>query len=247
MTGESPHTSGTMASRSDVSEVLSQCRWSEEGSYLGEVVKGSKFPVLVKVLRGQYQNLGQPSFAPNPSLISYLLLVSAGRQLSIAAQCVKFKNQRSRVVPFGPTLAIPRDYQGHFEILSEDGKSAPSLLSVEMLLHKFPDSCLVREPIKAYRSAATNKPGSVTELMTGGIEGSLSHHFRISEKTILLGVGQVLILVGEVSVPSGKNKVGRFLQCFDSTGQTVYLSLSQKGKFSPLARHDSISGVHTTK
>jgi len=139
-----------MGSGRDVDDLLSQCRWAEEGSYLREVVKSPGFPAIVKVVRGQYQALGQPTFS-NPSLVSHLLLISLGNTLSVVAQCVKFKNGRQRVVPYGPTLAIPQDFHGHFEILSEDGKSVPVIQNVAALASTFPDSCLVREPIKAHK------------------------------------------------------------------------------------------------
>lgn len=244
-----------------MSDLLSSCRWAEEGSYLGEIAK-SGFPVVAKVSRGQYQNIGQPSFS-NPSLVSHVLLVSGGKKLSIAAQCVKFKNARQRVVPFGPTLSIPQDFIGHFEILSEDGRAVPCIQTVSALTRKFPDACLVRETLKAYKPDAKSTVvipplgGShqyPTKLSTGdppdssvnNLHGLIQPSYKISDKTRLIQPGEILVLVGEVSVPTGK-KVSRFLRCFDSKGQTVYLNSAQKGKFSPLARQDSISGVHTTK
>lgn len=256
-----------MASRTDVSDLLSKCRWSEEGSYLGEIAKSpGGFPVIAKVSRGQYQNIGQPSFS-NPSLVSHVLLVSAGKKLSIAAQCVKFKNARQRVVPFGPTLSIPQDFEGHFEILSEDGRAVPCIQTVSALTRKFPDACLVREALKAYKpdakSAVVQIPsqkipshhlhnhlatskGESPDTSISSLHGVIQPSYKISDKTRLIQPGEILVLVGEVSVPTGK-KVSRYLRCFDSKGQTVYLNSAQKGKFSPLARQDSISGVHTTK
>jgi len=71
--------------------------------------------------------------------------------------------------------------------------------------------------------------------------------YRISDKTKTLEPGEILVLVGEVCVPSGKSKVVRYLRCFDSKGETLYLNAAHKGKFSPLARQESISGVHTTR
>ncbi|CAL8100819.1 unnamed protein product [Orchesella dallaii] len=246
-----------MANRTDVSDLLSSCRWSDEGSYLGEIAK-SGFPIVAKVSRGQYQNIGQPSFS-NPSLVSHVLLVSAGKKLSVCAQCVKFKNARQRVVPFGPTLSIPQDFEGHFEILSEDGRAVPCIQTVSALTRKFPDACLVRETLKAYKPDAKSAvviPPQITNHPTkhGGeppdsmnkLQGLIQPSYKISDKTRLIQPGEILVLVGEVSVPTGK-KVSRYLRCFDSKGQTVYLNSAQKGKFSPLARQDSISGVHTTK
>jgi len=252
-----------MGSRTDIAELLSQCRWSEEGSYLGEISKSSGFPCVAKVSRGQYVGLGQPSFS-NPSLVSHVLLVSAGKQLSAVAQCVKFKNARQRVVPFGPTLVIPQDFEGHFEILNEDGKAVPCIESVEALARRFPDSCLVREPLKGYKPDVKSSPLILNPLGNkkdpdgppvlvggggpGGGGGLLNNtNYRISDKSRVVSPGEILVLVGEVSVPTGKNKVSKYLRCFDSKGQTVFLASNQKGKFSPLARQESISGVHTTK
>lgn len=36
----------------------------------------------------------------------------------------------------------------------------------------------------------------------------------------------------------------RFLRCFDSRGDHVYLPMEARGKFSAVAKEDNISGVH---
>ena len=108
-------------SSSDVAAVVGAVSWSDEGSYVKEIVNKGRLPQIAKVIKGQYLSVGVPSLA-NPSLASTLLLSSTGKTVRVAAQSVKFKEGR-RVVPVGPRLAIPETYDGYFEILSEDGKA----------------------------------------------------------------------------------------------------------------------------
>lgn len=213
-------------SASDSSTYLSAVRWGDEGYYLKEFTQKFRLPQVAKIIKGQYQNLGVPSL-PSPSLNNVVLLASAGKRLKIAAQCVKFKDGRKPVI-HGPKLAIPDTYEGWFEILSEDGRSVRCIDTVSELVKKFPEICLVRESIKVFVSKIDD-PEAVTDKM----------------KTIQ--VGETLVLVSEVvASPRGKNS-GRYLRCFTSRGETVYLSVDQKGKFSPIAGEENISGVHSVK
>jgi len=50
--------------------------------------------------------------------------------------------------------------------------------------------------------------------------------------------------VGEVTRPRGRGP-SRFLRCFDSSGENVYLPLEQKVRFSAVAKEENISGVHS--
>lgn len=49
------------------------------------------------------------------------------------------------------------------------------------------------------------------------------------------------------SRPSSGQTVSKFLRCFDVNGESIYFNLEQKGKFSPVAGEENISGVHTIK
>ena len=210
----------------DVATVMSSVQWGDEGSYVREIAARGQLPQLAKVIKGQYLNVGVPSLA-NPGLSSILLLLSGGAGLRIAAQCVKFKEGR-RVVPVGPKLAIPETYDGYFEILSEDGRSVRCIESVAELAKRFPDSCLVRENLKAYVSKSDDVD-------------------TITEKSRSVQAGETLVLVGEViGSKNGKNQ-HRFLRCFDQAGQNVYLPYDGKGKFSAIAKEDNISGVHSIR
>ncbi|XP_023214898.1 uncharacterized protein LOC111617818 [Centruroides sculpturatus] len=213
-------------STSDSSTYLSAVRWGDEGYYLKEFTQKFRLPQVAKIIKGQYQNLGVPSL-PSPSLNNVVLLASAGKRLKIAAQCVKFKDGR-KPVTHGPKLAIPDTYEGWFEILSEDGRCVRCIDTVSELVKKFPEICLVRESIKAF-VCKTDDPEAVTDKM----------------KTIQ--VGETLVLVSEVvASPRGKAS-GRYLRCFTSRGETIYLSVDQRGKFSPIAGEENISGVHSVK
>lgn len=218
--------------RSECSQVLADCRWSEDGSYLNDIVKDQILPIVAKVSHGSYASLGQASFA-TPGLVSHVLILSAGTQLSLVAQCVKFKTGHKRVAPFGPTLLVPQNFPGHFEILNEEGRAVPNIFTVEGLAKILPKSCLVREPFKACLAETR--------------EGSDDKVYRISSKTKTLVPGELLTIVGEVSVPSGKGKVAKYLRCVDPDLGTIFLPCIPKGKFSPLASEESIGGVHTTR
>lgn len=207
--------------------VVGAVQWGDEGSYVREVAARGPLPQLAKVIKGQYLGVGVPSLA-NPGLASTLLLLSAGRGLRVAAQCVKFKEGR-RVVPVGPKLIIPETYDGFFEILSEDGRAVRCMESVSELAKRFPDSALVRENMKAYVSRSDDVD-------------------TITEKSRAVQAGETLVLVGEVigSKNNSKNQ-HRFLRCFDQAGQNVYLPYDSRGKFSAIAKEDNISGVHSIR
>lgn len=219
-----------MGSPSELKQLLSQARWSEDGSYLSDIVKNQSLPVIARVSHGTYASLG-PS---GPSTVSHVLLLStAGKASSLVAQCVKVKMGRQKMSPFGPTLLIPNSYPGHFEILNEEGKAVPNVVPVDGLAKTLPHSCLVREPFKA--SVAESKEGSDEKV------------YRIGNKTRSLVPGELLTLVGQVSVPSGKGKVVRYVRVMDQDCRTLFLPCGNKGKFSPVAGEEGISGVHTTR
>lgn len=51
-----------------------------------------------------------------------------------------------------------------------------------------------------------------------------------------------------MSLPGGSNHPrGRYLRCATGRGDTVLLSLEQRGRFSPLAKEHNISGAHSAR
>jgi len=179
---------------------------------------------VVKFVRGQYASLGVPNL-PNPSLHPNAILTSFGKTVKVAAQSVKFKDGKRHVaVASGVRFSIPESYPGYFEILSEEGKAVRCMESVLELAKKFPECVLVRENIRGFVTAVP-----LVELS--------------ADKSRTVSAGEILTLKKEVSL-AARSRSNRFLQCLDSKGDIVYLNLEQRGKFSPIARNDNISGVH---
>lgn len=78
---------------SDGQVVAAAARWSDEHSYLWQLVQKTSLPAIVKVVKGQYSVLGVPSL-PSPGLQTTALLVSHGPRRAIIAQPVKIKEGR---------------------------------------------------------------------------------------------------------------------------------------------------------
>lgn len=237
-----------MGTRSEISQLLAEVRWSQEGSYLGDILKREIFPIVAKVSHGSY--------AGALSTGSHVLLISAGPTQSLVAQCVKFKTGRpTRASPFGPTLLIPSTYQAHFELLNEEGKSVPNLLTVQGLA------------TLALTGAGTGSSNKIKALVREGpFKGLLAEGdektYRIGTKSKNLLPGELLTVVGVVSVPSRSKQVAKYLRVQDGDGATIFLPCNPKGKFSPVAaevetdgsgngvldgEQDQIGGVHTTR
>jgi hypothetical protein len=208
----------------DMTTMLSSVTWSDEQLYLKEFVHKHELPYIVRVVKGQYLNLGVPSLS-NPSLHSTLLVVGLGKKKRIIGQCVKFKDNH-KVVAVGPKLAVPAGFDGFFEILSEDGRSVKCIESVSELVRRFPDSVLVRENVKAFVSKSDDVQ-------------------TIQEKSRTVETGETLILVGEVT--GNANNGSKFLRCLDKNGENIYLPVDMKGRFSAIAKEDNISGVHSAE
>ncbi|CAB3376257.1 Hypothetical predicted protein [Cloeon dipterum] len=216
--------------------VVAAARWSTEEvlslrDYVSSAVEGNKpqqqRTEVVKFVRGQYASVGVPNL-PNPSLHAHAVLTSFGKTVKVAAQSVKFKDgKRQSAVASGLRFSIPESYPGFFEILSEEGKAVRCIDSVLELAKKLPESVLVRENLRALVT-----PAPLTELS--------------ADKSRIVCAGEVLTLKKEVSM-AARTRCNRFLQCLDSKGDFVYLNLEQRGRFSPIARNDNISGVHSLR
>lgn len=215
-------------SSSEVSTYLAAVKWGDEGHYLKEFTTKLKLPQVTKIIKGQYQNLGVPTL-PSPNLNQLMFLASAGIKVKVIAQCVKFKDAGRRMVPVGSKLAVPENYDGWFEILSEDGRSVRCIESVAELARRNPKSCLVRDSIKVHLPRPDDAEA-------------------VSDKTRTISPGETLTIGEFVTGNARSNRgSGKYLSCTTSFGDTIYLPLDLRGRFSTIAGEDNISGVHTMK
>ncbi|XP_039277126.1 uncharacterized protein LOC111053919 [Nilaparvata lugens] len=228
----------------DAQIVAAAARWSDDTLDAKELAQSGtaharlQLPALVKVAKGQYSALGLPSLSC-PGLAQLALVVSAGRQRTLLAQAVKLKEGR-RVSSAGARVLIPESYGGYFELLSEEGRAARCLESVAELARRRPaHGCLLRQPLRALAVTSLANHRQLTPNATivpaPGLEAA-------SPRT--LAAGETLYPCDEVQPEGAK---GRYLRCTDSKGETVLLGLEQRGRFSVLAREDSVSGVHTAR
>lgn len=215
----------------DANALMTAVKWSESGHQLHEFSKAYELPQMGKIIKGQYAGVGAPSLS-SPSLNQIVLWASGGKRVSVVAQSVRFKDGRNsnmgRAVAFGPKLVIPDNFDGWWEILSEEGKSVRCIETVADLAKRYPESCLVRETTKAFLA----KPEDPSQL---------------SDKVRTVQIGELLtLLAADVIATNAKSGGVRYLRCRSSKGDTIYLSFEQKAKFSPVAK-EGISGVHSIR
>lgn len=205
------------------SDLLERLEWSEQAVPLPELLTSRQLPLVVRVASGRYLSAGAGGTSGG-GVHNTLLLTCGGRRSRIVAQSVKFKNN-CRAVPVGPKLLLPDSFDGFFEILSEEGRSVRVIESVAELARRLPESCVAREPCKAYVSKS-DEPAAITE------------------KWRTIQPGETLVLVGQVPHEGGRAPPV-FLHCLDEAGENVYLPLEKRVRFSAVAKEDNISGVHT--
>ncbi|KHJ42010.1 hypothetical protein D918_07900 [Trichuris suis] len=202
------------------STLLAAVKWDvENASFLQDFVERYPLPHLALVTKGQYLDVGLPNMT-NPMLKPYLLTYAKETQLKILGQVIKMKDNK----PVGLSclkVAIPAEYRGFFEILSEDGHATKSLESVSELSENCVDLCLVRQRCKAY---LPDKDGELKNLC----------------RSRAVKAGEILTVVGRFYL-----KGTPFLRCFDESGCSLFFKMRQKAKFSPIAKRNAISGVHT--
>lgn len=214
--------------------VLPPAEWDTEPVILKDFLNDHGVPNVVRVVKGQFMNIGVTRL-PLQRMYSDVFLHSIKQGIKVLAHSVKRLETRRgshqfpiRVTALEQRLSIPISYQGWFELLSEDGKSARPIDSVGELAKRFPEKCLVRQNIKGY---LTNDDGKLT-----------------LDKTRIIPGGEQLRLSGDITIPLPSSSVKmKFLRCTDSKGDNIYLSFDQKGIFTPIASPDGISGVHTIK
>uniref|UniRef100_T1KSA8 CABIT domain-containing protein n=1 Tax=Tetranychus urticae TaxID=32264 RepID=T1KSA8_TETUR len=297
-----------MVTNTEANSYVSSVEWAEEGVQLKDFARKYKLPSVGRVIKGHYEGIGVPSLSC-PSSRQTAFWLNGGQVIKVAAQCVKFKESRgyhgsiaSRPVPFGPRLAIPDNYDGFFEILSEEGRSVRCIESVNELVKRSPSSVLIRESIKVYlpkgdnenvvsdksRSLAigevnksfssspidplstapttsspcdnqvnTNSDSSVsTSESTSSSESSSSSPSPISStcssttESSSFGVklsspaSPTHCQPGTIITTTSSSSQTKYIKGYTGKGDIVYLPIEGKGRFSPIAKEDSISGVH---
>ncbi|CAG5114976.1 unnamed protein product [Candidula unifasciata] len=210
--------------------------WSSEPVLLKDFASKRQVPGFAKVVKGTYMTLGSNKFSFQKQHHEvFIHSVKVG--VKVLAHCLRRMEATgilrrgghnvyatTRLYALDQRLAIPISYQGWFELLSEDGKSARPITSVMELAKFNPERCLVRENMKAY-------------LM--GDDGRLTF-----DKFRVLLAGEQIILNGELTLPSpGENKKVKMLRCLDSKGEIIFLGFDQSGMFTPIAGENDFAGV----
>lgn len=217
--------------------------WSGEPVALRDFAAKRQVPGFARIVRGSYMTLGASKFTLQKQHHDvYIHSVRVG--VKVLAHCLRRsevpssgrrggvgvggQHVVSRLHSLDQRLAIPISYQGWFEVLSEDGKSARPISSVHDLAKAFPERCLVRENIKGFVVGADER--------------------LTLEKTRVVPAGEQLILVKEIALPapSHTTKV-KLLRCIDSKGDNVFLSFDQKGLFTPIAGERDFAGVFSIR
>ncbi|KRZ29586.1 hypothetical protein T4C_4762 [Trichinella pseudospiralis] len=201
--------------------LLTTVKWDVENApFLNEFVDRYPLPHVALVTKGQHLGVGLPNVS-NPNLKPYLLAYAKQRSRKLLGTLVKIKDGKRSALS-SASVAIPLDYGGYFEILSEDGHRPPCFETVgELAAHTAVDQCLVRQRCKAYL------PDADGELKT----------LRRSRAVL---AGEVLTVVGQFRL-----KRVWFLRCFDEAGRSLFFKAHHKGRFSALAKAESVGGVHT--
>ncbi|GFS24642.1 GRB2-associated and regulator of MAPK protein [Elysia marginata] len=214
--------------------------WSGDSVALKDFSTKRQIPGFAKVVKGSYMTLGHSKFSFQKQH-QEVFIHSVRVSVKVLAHCLRRVEGHNlvrrggqnlyattRLYAVDQRLAIPISYQGWFELLSEDGKSARPITSVHELSKVKPDRCLVRENIKAY---IPSEEGENT-----------------FDNTKIVLAGEQLVLNGEVSLPtSSENTKIKLLRCFDSKGDIIYLSFDQKGTFTPIAGENDFTGVFSIR
>ncbi|XP_064625278.1 uncharacterized protein LOC135486428 [Lineus longissimus] len=202
--------------------------WVGQSVLLKDFKHSYTTPNIVKVVQGEYMNIGA-NRSGGEEKESEVLLHSIQNTSKILALNMRLTDAR-RVEQTSQKLSIPMTYEGWFEVLSEDGRVIRAIESIKDLARIFPHTCLVRENIKAYLSKEN-----------GEICMDQCRVVQAGERLTLFG-----IISATVTTQQGRQEV-RFLRCLDLKGMSAYFTFDQKGLFSPVAGMGNISGVHTIK
>ncbi|CAC5410942.1 unnamed protein product [Mytilus coruscus] len=203
--------------------------WNSEQIQLKNLVMKSDIPIVAKVVKGQFNNLGV-SKIPLRKLHQEVFVHSIKTGVKVLAHSVQryeTKDGLCRIVPLDQRLSIPISYKGWFEILSEDGRSSRPIESVQKLAKELPNKCLVRQNVKGF---------------VANSEGKLTY-----DNSNIIPAGEQLILSGEITTLTSSGERLKFLKCTDSRNNTLFLSFDQRGLFTPIAGPNDVAGVFTIK
>ncbi|KAK3089397.1 hypothetical protein FSP39_003321 [Pinctada imbricata] len=204
--------------------------WDSNQILLKDVLMQCEIPTIGKIVKGQFMNLGV-SKIPFKSLQQAILIHCIKTNVKVLAHSVTTKvdgrDGRTRLIALDQRLSIPLTYQGWFELLSEDGRSARPIDTVFSLAKYNPSRCLVRQNIQAFM---TNSEGKLT-----------------FDKYKVVLAGEQLALAGDITVSSPMGDKIRLLRCTDTRGCNLYLQFDQRGAFSPIANDTDVTGVMTIK
>ncbi|CAG2186978.1 uncharacterized protein LOC143058649 [Mytilus galloprovincialis] len=203
--------------------------WNSEQIQLKNLVMKSDIPIVAKVIKGQFSNLGVskiPLRKLHPEVFVHSIKTGV-KVLAHSVQRYETKDGLCRIVPLDQRLSIPISYKGWFEILSEDGRSSRPIETVQKLAKELPNKCLVRQNVKGFLA---NSEGKLT-----------------SDNSNIIPAGEQLILSGEITTTTSSGERLKFLKCTDSRNNTLFLSFDQRGLFTPIAGPNDVAGVFTIR
>lgn len=203
--------------------------WESQPLPLRDILMQVDVPTLGKIVKGQFMNLGV-SKIPFRSLQQEVLIHSIKtniKVLSHSVQKIDGRDGRLRLQALEQRLSIPITYQGWFELLSEDGRSARPIDSVMTLAKVKPGRCLVRQNIKAFMA---------------GEDGQMTY-----DKSKIVPAGEPLTLMGDVTVKTPTGDRRKVLKCRDSKNVILFFDHEQRGMFTPIAGPQDVAGVMTIK
>ncbi|XP_053675500.1 midnolin homolog [Anopheles nili] len=162
--------------------------------------------------------------------------------------------------------AVGKIVKGQYYSLGVPTLSNPSLQSTALFLNAGRKYQILAQPVKI-KEGRKNTPvgpkvlipetypgyfellsedGRSTRCIESVLELSRRRNFRVLvRETVRCNHNSKSLHAGEILTTVADN--GKYLQCRTSKDELVSLPLEAKAKFSPIAREDSISGVHTVR
>lgn len=148
------------------------------------------------------------------------------------AEEVRFNGQGKRLDVDQQSFLIPLEYDGWFEVLSQDGRSTRPIETVrELSSLEVQSPFLVRQTIKGYRQ--TGDRTYAVEVIREGTVVKTQETLQSSARQIVAGDSRDMELIK-----------GPILKCLDHRGKQICLALDARGLFSPLACRSRIVGAH---
>lgn len=133
--------------KKDAAKCVSYVKWEDRDYLLPDFIDKYELPQVAKITCGYLPNFRDWKSLPKTQS-QFVLLMQKVNKIKVCAQFVQFHHGRQEVI--GPNLAIPNDYEGWFEILSENGKSSNCTKTLAEIVQMKSRYCLVRQDVKAY-------------------------------------------------------------------------------------------------